>query len=102
MFWFEWTTLTSLQFAVSLIAYDGVLSYMDVNHSALLVELAASEAERAHFTMYNAIFSALGSVSVFVSFAMWDEQDPQRFRVLCAGLAATSTAGFLACGASLK
>lgn len=75
LFWFEWTSYTSLQLTVALVAYDGALSYFDVNHSALLADLATNEAERARFNMYSSFFSALGSLSVFASYIVWDADD---------------------------
>ena len=44
LFWFEWSTATvAVQFMVALICYDGFLTYMDVNHSGLLADLAVTE-----------------------------------------------------------
>jgi Na+/melibiose symporter-like transporter len=102
LFWFEWTSYTSLQFAFCLIMYDGVLSYLDVNHSALLADLASTEEERATYTMYTAIFSCLGSASVFASFAVWDLGEDAHFQTLCLGLAAFCAIGFYFSGQLLK
>ena len=82
--------------------YDGFLSYLDVNHSALLADLATTESERAHYSLYNAIFSCLGSLSVFVSFALWDPQHVAPFQTLCVVMALIAALGFYACGLILE
>jgi len=47
--WFPPTSsaLLGLHFVFSLCFYDGMLSYVEVNHNALLAEMTVSEAERA-------------------------------------------------------
>eukprot|EP00047_Mylnosiga_fluctuans_P024397 m.160353 g.160353 ORF g.160353 m.160353 type:complete len:413 (+) comp9849_c1_seq1:242-1480(+) len=102
LFWFPWTEHVALQFAVALIAYDGLLSYMDVNHSALLVDLAPTEAERARYVQANAIFSAIGSASVFVSFVLWDPEAIGQFQLMCVVMAALCAVGFVLCGRELR
>ena len=102
MFWFAWTSFVSFQFALCLIVYDGILSYIDVNHSALLADLASTEHERARYSMYNAMFSGIGSVSVFISFVIWNPDMVYSFQMFCVVLSCISAVGFYVCGLALQ
>lgn len=102
-FWVGWgSSLQAAHFLVSLLLYDGFLTYVDVNHSALLADLAATEAERAHMSMYNSIYSTIGSLSVFGSFVLWDRSDTSSFALFCLVLAVASAVGFLVCAEILR
>jgi len=45
-----------LHFALSLCMYDGMLSYVEVNHSALLAEICTSSSGRATCNMYVLLY----------------------------------------------
>lgn len=79
-------------FLVSLCVYDAALTFVEVNHGALLAELTTSERTRAKMTAYAAVASAAGTVSSYAAHAYWDVRDLAHFRVLTlvlAGMCAT-------------
>eukprot|EP00943_MAST-04B_sp_MAST-4B-sp1_P003784 g3784.t1 len=72
-----------IHFIFSLCFYDGMLTYVEVNHSALLAELSASASVRANANMYAAIFAGIGSLSAFFSHYFWSRNDLYYFRLYC-------------------
>nr|XP_057934201.1 transmembrane protein 180 [Doryrhamphus excisus] len=92
-FWVAWAT-PGLQFLVCLCLYDGFLTMVDLHHSALLADLAVSAADRTRLNFHCSVFSALGSLSVFLSYSFWDKEDFYAFRLFCLSLAAFSILGF--------
>ncbi|CAL8305913.1 unnamed protein product [Boreogadus saida] len=94
-FWVAWAR-PSLQFLVCLCLYDGFLTAVDLNHNALLADLAVSAAERTRLNFHCSLFSAVGSLSVFLSYCFWDKEDLRSFRLFCVALAAVSALGFWA------
>jgi len=98
-FWFAWT-FPSLQFAVCLCLYDGFLTMIDLHHSALLADLAVHATARARLKMYCSVFSAIGSMSVFLSYIFWNHTTGSQgtivpFQMFCFVLAVFSVGGFL-------
>jgi len=98
-FWFAWT-FPSLQFAVCLCLYDGFLTMIDLHHSALLADLAVHASARASLKMYCSVFSAVGAMSVFLSYIFWNHTTGSQgtivpFQIFCFVLAAFSAVGFL-------
>ena len=87
-------TLTGLYSLAVLCFYDGMLSFVEVNHSALLAEIGSSDAERAEANMYAAVCAAVGSVSTFFSHIYWDAEKLVPFRLFCLAMAAVAVAGF--------
>jgi Na+/melibiose symporter-like transporter len=79
--WSEWITgsssaaLTGIQFIIGLCLYDAMLSYVLLAHSSLLADIAINTEQRAVCNMFNSIFAAIGSNSVFVSHLYWDKSD---------------------------
>ena len=57
-------TLTGMYCIAVLCFYDGMLSFVEVNHSALLAEIGSTDAERAEANMWAAICAAVGSAYV--------------------------------------
>jgi len=105
-FWFAWT-FPSLQFAVCLCLYDGFLTMIDLHHSALLADLAVSAGARARLKMYCSVFSAVGSMSVFLSYIFWNHTSGSQgtivpFQTFCFILAAFSVGGFLMSSITLE
>lgn len=94
-FWVSWAR-PGLQFLLCLCLYDGFLTAVDLNHAALLADLAVSAGDRARLNFHCSLFSALGSLAVFLSYAVWDKADLSSFRLFCAALALVSAAGFAA------
>ncbi|XP_062330206.1 transmembrane protein 180 [Osmerus eperlanus] len=93
-FWVPWAP-PGLHFLLCLCLYDGFLTLVDLNHNALLAELAVSASDRARLNFHCSLFSALGSLSVFLSYCFWDKEDFFSFRIFCATLSAASIAGFV-------
>uniref|UniRef100_A0A8C5GCX0 Transmembrane protein 180 n=1 Tax=Gouania willdenowi TaxID=441366 RepID=A0A8C5GCX0_GOUWI len=92
-FWVAWAA-PGLQFLLCLCLYDSFLTMVDLHHSALLADLAVSAADRTRLNFHCSVFSALGSLSVFLSYSFWDKDDFYSFRVFCVALAAFSILGF--------
>ncbi|MEE6485980.1 hypothetical protein FKM82_014472 [Ascaphus truei] len=67
---------------------------VDLNHNALLADLAVSANERTSLNFHCSLFSAIGSLSVFASYAVWNKDDFFSFRIFCVLLAACSAFGF--------
>lgn len=91
--WYNWAP-PNLQFVVCLCLYDGFLTYLDLNHSALLADLATTEVDRTNLSLYSSLASAFGCISVFFSFAVWDKNNVSMFRIYCACIAVISAIGF--------
>lgn len=92
-FWVSWAR-PGLQFLLCLCLYDGFLTMVDLHHSALLADLAVSAADRNRLNFHCSVFSAVGSVSVFLSYSFWDKEDFYSFRFFCVALATFSVLGF--------
>ncbi|XP_028937013.1 transmembrane protein 180 isoform X1 [Ornithorhynchus anatinus] len=92
-FWVPWAR-PGLQFLVCLCLYDSFLTMVDLHHNALLADLAVSARDRTRLNFYCSLFSALGSLSVFLSYAVWNKEDFFSFRVFCVALASWSVVGF--------
>lgn len=92
-FWVSWAH-PGLQFLICLCLYDSFLTMVDLNHNALLADLAVSAKERTRLNFYSSLFSAIGSLSVFLSYAVWNKEDFFSFRIFCVVLALCSVIGF--------
>ncbi|KAK7919273.1 hypothetical protein WMY93_010557 [Mugilogobius chulae] len=92
-FWVAWAR-PGLQFLLCLCLYDGFLTMVDLHHSALLADLAVSASDRNRLNFHCSVFSALGSISVFLSYSFWDKEDFYSFRLFCVALATFSVLGF--------
>ncbi|XP_067930670.1 transmembrane protein 180-like isoform X2 [Watersipora subatra] len=92
-FWFDWN-IPCVQFAICLCLYDTFLSLIDLQQSALLADLSITVQARANMTSYEAAFSAAGSISVFLSYQVWDRGNLIPFQTLCILLAVISAIGF--------
>jgi len=97
-FWFAWM-FPSLQFAICLCLYDGFLTMIDLHHSALLADLAVRAGTRARLKMYCSVFSAIGALSVFLSYIFWNHAAGSDgtvvpFQIFCCVLAVFSICGF--------
>lgn len=92
-FWIAWAN-PGLQFLICLCLYDSFLTVVDLNQNALLADLAVSAKDRTDLNFYSSLFSAIGSLSVFMSYAVWNKEDFFSFRVFCVALAFCSALGF--------
>ncbi|KAM5142183.1 transmembrane protein 180 isoform 1-T5 [Mantella aurantiaca] len=92
-FWVSWAH-PGLQFLICLCLYDSFLTMIDLNHNALLADLAVSAVERTRLNFHCSLFSAIGSLSVFASYTVWNKKDFFSFRIFCVVLAAVSALGF--------
>lgn len=92
-FWVAWAS-PGLQFLLCLCLYDGFLTMVDLHHSALLADLAVSATDRTRLNFHCSVFSAVGSISVFMSYSFWDKEDFYTFRWFCVALATFSILGF--------
>lgn len=79
---------------VALCLYDGMLTYVEVNHGALLAELTTSSSERARCNMYSAVCAALGSLSSFGAHMAWNPADVTGFRTFCVAAGAVALVVF--------
>lgn len=93
-FWIQWT-YPALQFVICLCVYDGFLTMIDLHHSALLADLAISAESRTRLNSRCSLFSAMGSISVFLSYAVWNKQHLRSLRIFCMSLSLLSVLGFL-------
>jgi Na+/melibiose symporter-like transporter len=66
-----------------LLFYDGMLTYVEVNHSALLADMTSNSSERIEANMYSAICAAVGSLSSFFAHMFWTPENLQSFRHFC-------------------
>ncbi|KAM4668588.1 transmembrane protein 180 isoform 2-T5 [Amazona ochrocephala] len=92
-FWVAWAH-PGLQFLLCLCMYDSFLTMVDLHHNALLADLAVSAKDRTSLNFYCSLFSAIGSLSVFMSYAVWNKEDFFSFRIFCVLLALCSIVGF--------
>ena len=86
----QYPMLVGLHFTVALCFYDGMLTYVEVNHSAMLADMTTDAAVRARANSYSAICAAIGSLSSFFGHLYWDSQylDPFRNFAIILGLIA--------------
>eukprot|EP01138_Halocafeteria_seosinensis_P014861 gb/GECG01015171.1/.p1 GENE.gb/GECG01015171.1/~~gb/GECG01015171.1/.p1 ORF type:complete len:531 (+),score=34.74 gb/GECG01015171.1/:1-1593(+) len=106
LLWYPWSTpfgfqsprlrslLAGLHFITSLILYDGGLSYVEVNHGALLTEIASTSQERARFNMWSAIWAGIGSLSSLFAHIKWDKDDLSHFQFVVWIVALISVVSF--------
>ncbi|XP_075573642.1 transmembrane protein 180 isoform X3 [Pelecanus crispus] len=92
-FWVAWAH-PGLQFLLCLCMYDSFLTMVDLHHNALLADLAVSAKDRTSLNFYCSLFSAIGSLSVFMSYTVWNKENFFYFRIFCIVLALCSIVGF--------
>jgi hypothetical protein len=77
--------LAGLHFTLAICAYDGMLTYVEVNHGAILAEATSDDAERARANAVAGIMAAVGSTSSFLGYLTYG--DLPAFRVVALGVA---------------
>lgn len=100
LFWFP-VLPVGIQFSLALCLYDSFLTMVDLHHQALLADLVIEAKDRVKLNTYCSIFSAAGSVSVFLSFALWDKTNLFHFQLFCILLAILVCIGFKICCSSM-
>lgn len=100
-FWFPFLP-SGIQFVCCLCLYDGFLTLVDLHHQALLADMAITSNDRSKLNSYCSICSALGSASVFISYAVWDKSKLFPFQMLCLTVASAVIVGFLICCSILQ
>jgi Na+/melibiose symporter-like transporter len=86
--------LKGIHFTMALCLYDGALSLVEVNHSALLADMTTSSTERARFNAYAGVFAAVGSLSSLVGHALFHRSDLTAFRTFAFAVALVAFAAF--------
>jgi Na+/melibiose symporter-like transporter len=69
-----------VHFLVVLCVYDGGLTFVEVNHSALLAELTSSPSARAECNMWSAVCAGVGALTSWAAYVSWDSNDLTHFR----------------------
>jgi len=82
--------------------YDCFLTLVDLQHQALLADMAITANERSKLNSYCSVCSALGSASVFISYAVWDKSRLLPFQTLCLTVASAVIVGFFICCSILQ
>ena len=82
LFWFKVMPI-ALQFTIALCLYDSFLTMVDLHHQALLADITIDAKDRVKLNSYCSAFSAAGSLSVFISYALWDKNDLMKFQMYC-------------------
>jgi len=70
------------QFTLALCFYDGMLTLVEVNHSALLADISVNPGERATLNAYAAVGAGVGSLSSIAGHVFWNKEDLFMFRYL--------------------
>jgi Na+/melibiose symporter-like transporter len=78
-----WTlreAIDCMHFLIVLCVYDGGLTFVEVNHSALLAELTSSPSARAECNMWSAVCAGVGALSSWAAYVSWDSSELSFFR----------------------
>lgn len=86
----------ALHYLLALGTFDCGLTLVEVNHRALLAELAAAPGERQRLNAAAAVLGALGSLAPALAHVAWESGNAGAFRALTAALALASAPGFAA------
>eukprot|EP00004_Rigifila_ramosa_P010454 TRINITY_DN2230_c0_g1_i4.p1 TRINITY_DN2230_c0_g1~~TRINITY_DN2230_c0_g1_i4.p1 ORF type:complete len:485 (-),score=101.12 TRINITY_DN2230_c0_g1_i4:8-1372(-) len=91
---------TAFVFSASLCAYDTFLTLVEVNHQALLADLAATTPERTLLNSTASVLSALGAGSAFLAQRSRgpEQGGPSAFLAVCVGAALAAVGAFIASG----
>jgi Na+/melibiose symporter-like transporter len=83
-----------LQFTLCLCLYDTFLTIIDLQYTSLLADLSIDSIERNRFNYYSSLFSALASISVFISYFIWCSENVHNFQQYCLFITIISLFGF--------
>lgn len=101
LFWFQ-VFPVGLQFSLALCLYDSFLTMVDLHHQSLLADLVIDSNARVKLNTYCSIFSAAGTITVFISFTLWNKEDMVFFQIFCCCIAFFAIIGFNICCDSMK
>lgn len=94
-------SVCAMHFFFVLCLYDSMLTYVEVNHGALLAELTQDSSVRASCTAFSSVAAAIGSISSYIAYEAWNLTDLRAFRLVCVTIAALCIAVFLLSTTSL-
>ena len=80
LFWLPILPL-GLHFVLGLCLYDSFLTIVDLNLNSLLADISTSNSERTILSKHRSIGNIVASVSVFISYSVWDQSDLTTFKV---------------------
>ncbi|CAF3342553.1 unnamed protein product [Rotaria socialis] len=104
LFWYPLvginSSLLSLQLLLSLCLYDTFLTMIDLNYNSLLIDISLYK--REILSSASVIGSALGSLTLFSSYLVWDSSNLRLFRIFVTILTILIMYGFLIVTQSMK
>ena len=82
-FVFFWTPIFPLgvHFVIGICLYDSFLTVVDLNLNSLLADFATSVEDRTSFSKARSMGNIGASLSVFISYAVWDQKALGPFKV---------------------
>ncbi|EDQ92401.1 uncharacterized protein MONBRDRAFT_13785 [Monosiga brevicollis MX1] len=89
-------------FTLCLVLYDGFLTWVDLQISALLSDLVITSEDRATLSSAASVGSVIGTSSLFISMLLWDPVNIGAFRWFTACVATLSVAAFARGSALLR
>ena len=94
--WHSWGvgTWAGVHFALSLCLYDGMLTLVEVNQSALLSDLASTPSERASMLQWSAILGCVGSCTSIAGRLYWSRLEIAPFQTMTMFVAAACAIAF--------
>ena len=96
LFWIPTSTsLAALQLLMALCLYDTGLTTIELHYNALMVDLATTTSDRADLNFYNSAFACVGASTVFISYSVWNPDDPGPFRLFCLAISIFALVGYL-------
>lgn len=101
LFWFELFPV-SIQFSLALCFYDSFLTMVDLQHQSLLADLFVESKDRVVLNTYCSIFSAIGTITLFIAFMLWDKLNLFPFQFFCISLVLFTIIGFQVCCYTMK
>ncbi|CBY34411.1 unnamed protein product [Oikopleura dioica] len=95
-FFLFWTPVLPVwsHFVVGICLYDSFLTVMDLNMNSLLADISSSMEERTALSKSRSLGNIVASISVFISYAVWDQSSLQYFKIFCFCISIISGVGF--------
>ena len=83
-FVYFWTPILPLgiHFVTGICLYDSFLTVVDLNLNSLLADFGTSVQDRTNFSKARSMGNICASLSVFISYAVWDQKELGPFKVL--------------------
>ncbi|EKX34720.1 hypothetical protein GUITHDRAFT_48279, partial [Guillardia theta CCMP2712] len=104
--WYPWSSdgnswAAVLHFAMSMMMYDGFLTYVMITKCALLADLCVDSRERLKLNWFSSWFGLVGSCIGTTAYYLWDEDNLDPFRRFCWGCSLLSAMAWYASGSML-